>query len=427
MQKKKEIIQKKINNLVKEYFSLPKEEIVSNKLKIPLNIPTFGADEVNEAIDSLLSTYVTMNEKVYKFEEMFASYLGVKYAVMVNSGSSANLIALSVLSNPITKNHIKPGDEVIIPAVTWSTTAFPIINIGAVPVLVDINLNNFNINADLIEKAITKKTKAIMPVHLLGNPANMPKILKIAKKHNLFVIEDSCESHGAEISGKKVGTFGDMGTFSFFFSHHISTMEGGMVVTNNEKYAELAKTLRAHGWIRELKDRGKIAKKYPKFDKSYLFVNMGYNLRPTALQGGFGIHQIGKLENIIKIRRKNADFWINKLSKYNKYLILPEKKEKTGERRVWFGFPLIIKETSGFSTKEMTDFLRQKGIENRPIMAGNLDEQPGMKLFKYKVSGNLKNSEFVMDSAFFFANHQGIGDKERRYVVDCIDKFFKSK
>jgi CDP-6-deoxy-D-xylo-4-hexulose-3-dehydrase len=202
-----------------------------------------------------------MGKKVQTFERMFAEFIGVKNAVMVNSGSSANLVALSVLTNRAIKNRIKRNDEVITPAVTWSTTLFPIINVGAVPVLVDVNLETYDIDTSEMEKAITHKTKAIMPVHLLGNPCDMKKIMEIAEDHNLFVIEDACEAHGAEFNGKKVGGFGDLATFSFFFSHHISTIEGGMVITNNEKYAELAKSLRAHGWIRELKNSPKSIKK----------------------------------------------------------------------------------------------------------------------------------------------------------------------
>jgi len=413
---------KKINSLVKEYFKPVKS---TGKIRIPLNTPNYGWQEVTEAIESLLSTYVTMGEKVFRFEKMFAEYLGVKHAVMVNSGSSANLVALSVISNPTLKNRIKPGDEVIVPATTWSTTVFPIINIGAVPVLIDVNLEDFNINLKNIEKAITSKTKAIMPVHLLGNPVNMTAILKIAKKHNLFVIEDACEAHGAEHKGKKVGSFGDLATFSFFFAHHINTMEGGMVVTNNDKYAELAKTLRAHGWARDLKDREKVEKKYPKIDKRFLFVNMGYNLRPTAIQGAFGIHQMPKLENTIRIRRNNADYWTKALSSHSDLLILPPKEEKKAERRVWFSYPIIIREKASFSRKELTDFLEKESIETRPIAAGNIAEQPAMRLFKYRAPGNLSNSKIIMEKAFFIGDHQDIGRREREYVVKCFDKFFK--
>lgn len=417
-------IAKEINVLVRKYFSLPADK--TGEIKISLNSPSYSWQETTEAVESLLSTYVTMGEKVFRFEKLFADYLGVKHAIMVNSGSSANLVALSILNNPVVKNRIKPADEVIVPAVTWSTTIFPIINIGAIPVLVDVNLENFTINLKAIERAITRKTKAIMPVHLLGNPVDMTAIKRIARKYNLFIIEDSCEAHGAEHRRKKVGSFGDMGTFSFFFSHHISTMEGGMVVTNNDKYAELAKTLRAHGWIRELKNREKIAKEHPKIDKRFLFANIGYNLRPTAIQGAFGIHQIGRLEKFIKIRRINADYWTRALSKYLNLLMLPLKEEKRGERRVWFGYPVIIKSGAGFSRKELTDFLENKGIETRPIMAGNLVEQPAMRLFNYKVSGKLDNSKIIMDRAFFFGNHQDVGRKEREYLVKCFDKFFKA-
>lgn len=419
---KSEII-KEINTLIKRYFSLPMKK--TGKIKISLNNPNYGWQEAIEVTESLLSTYVTMGEKVFKFERMFAEYLGVKHAIMVNSGSSANLVALSILSNPITKGRIELGDEVIVPAVTWSTTIFPIINIGAIPVLVDVNLEDYNINLKILEKSITPKTKAIMPVHLMGNPVNMTAIKKIAKKHNLFILEDSCEAHGAEHKGKKVGTFGDIGTFSFFFSHHISTMEGGMVVTDNDHYAELAKILRTHGWIRELKDREKIAKKYPKIDKRFLFINMGYNFRPTAFQGAFGIHQIGRLEKIIKSKRENADYWTKILSKYSDLLILPSTEEERGERKVWFAYPIIIREEANFSRKELMDFLESKGIETRPIEAGNLAEQPAMKLFKYRVSGKLHNSKIIMDRAFFFGNHQGVGRKEREYLVKCFDKFFE--
>ncbi len=425
MTQEKAEIAKKINALVKEYFSLPKEK--TGKMRIPLNTPSYNWQEAQEAINSLLSTYVTMGEKVFKFEKLFAQYLGVKEAIMVNSGSSANLLALSILSNPLVKNRIKPGDEIIAPAVTWSTTIFPIINIGAIPVLVDVSLEDFNLSPEAVEKAVSKKTKAIFPVHLLGYPANITAIKKIAKKRNLFLIEDCCEAHGAEFQGKKVGTFGDLATFSFFFSHHISTIEGGMVVTNNSQYAELARNLRAHGWIREMKGREEIAKKYPKIDKRFLFSNIGYNLRPIEIEGAFGIHQVAKLEKFIKIRRENADYWTRALNRYPDFITLPKLKEKQASRRVWFGYPIILKEKAKFSRKELTDFLESKGIETRPIMAGNLAEQPALKLFSHRVADKLTNSEIIMDRAFFFGNHQDVGKREREYLVKCFDQFLKPR
>jgi len=271
LREKTEIL-REVEKLTKEYFSSKaKESFIPGKSKIPLNVPSYGWEEACEAIESILTTWVTMGKKVKQFEDMYAQYVGVPYAVMVNSGSSANLLAMSILTNPTLKNRIEPGDEVITPAVTWVTTVYPIINVGAVPVLVDVDLETFNISPEEIEKAITSRTKAIMPVHLVGNPCDIKRVMEIAKRHNLFVIEDACEATGAEIDGQKVGSFGDLATFSFFFSHHITTIEGGMVMTSNEELAELAKALRVFGWVRDLRDRDKIAARYKDIDPTVSF------------------------------------------------------------------------------------------------------------------------------------------------------------
>ncbi|MDD5038457.1 MAG: aminotransferase class I/II-fold pyridoxal phosphate-dependent enzyme [Dehalococcoidales bacterium] len=419
-------IKENIDGLVQQYFASRKPApFIPGKTRIPLNIPSFGYEEVNEAIDSLLTTRVTMGEKVKQFERLFADYIGVKYAVMVNSGSSANLLALSILTNPGIENSIRPGDEIITPAVTWATTVFPIINCGAVPVLVDIDPDNFNISLEGIRKAITDKTRAIMPVHLLGNPCSMDGLMKIAREHNLFVIEDACEAHGAEFKGQKAGSFGDMSTFSFFFSRHITTIEGGMVLTDNEEYAELAKALRAHGWIRDLKAKNVLARKYGDIDPRFLFTNIGYNFRPMEIQGGFGIHQMKKLERFIDIRRDNAAFWHEKLKPYSNYFSLHEERADT--RHVWFGYPLTVSPKAPFTRQELVDFLESKQVETRPIMAGNIDEQPVMRLFNYRKVGNLPNSRLVMRNAFFFGNHQGIGKKERTAIVSYIEEFMAGR
>lgn len=415
-------VKHEIEDLIKNYYSQKrKPRFALGKTRIPLNIPSYDWEEVCEAIESLLSTYVTMGKKVAQFESMFADYIGVKYATMVNSGSSANLIALSILTNPMLKERIQPGDEIITPAVTWATTVFPIINCGAIPVLVDVDLDTFNINLDEVEKAITNKTKAIMPVHLLGNPCDMPRIMEIAREHNLFVIEDACEAHGAELNGKKVGSFAQLATFSFFFSHHISTIEGGMVLTNNEELGELAKALRVFGWIRDLRNKDNIIKRHKDIDPRFLFINIGYNLRPTEIQGAFGIHQIKKLDKFIEIRRENANFWTDNLRQYSDYLWLHKEKERT--RHVWFGYPITIKPDAPFTRREMVDFLEKRGVETRPIMSGNIDEQPAMRLFPYRRVGELPNSRLIMRSSFFFGNHHGIGKEEREAIVDYIGEF----
>lgn len=423
MESKEEILQS-IKNLTQKYFLLNQQvDFIPGITKIPLNIASYDWEEAIEAYESILTTWVTMGKKVKLFESMFANYIGTKHAIMVNSGSSANLLALSLLANPILKNRIKPGDEIITPAVTWATTVFPIINCGATPVLVDVDLETFNIDVQEIEKAITDKTKAIMIVHLLGNACDMKKIMEIAKAKNLFVIEDSCEAHGAEHNGNKVGNFGDLATFSFFFSHHISTIEGGMILTNNDEYAELAKGMRVFGWIRDLKNKDKIAEKYPEIDERFLFNNLGYNLRPTEVQGAFGIHQMKKLEHFINIRRENAAFWYDNLKQYSDYLLL--HKERNNTRHVWFGYPLTIKPEAPFTRKSLVSYIEKKGLETRPIMAGNIDEQPVMRLFNYRKAGTLENSRLIMRNSFFFGNHQGIGIKERKAIVEYISQFIE--
>jgi len=418
-------LKSKINELIKKYMDRGKPEFIPGKSKIPLQVASYGSDEVCEALDSMLSTWVTMGKKVANFEQLFAKYLGIKNATMVNSGSSANLVALSILTNPVLRDKIRAGSEIITPATTWTTTVYPIANVNCKPVLVDVDLDTFNISIEGIEKAITDKTKAIMPVHLLGNPCYIEEIMEIAEKHDLYVIEDTCESHGAEVKGKKVGTFGDMGTFSFFFSHHISTIEGGMIVTNEEEYDELSRALRVFGWARNMKRFEEYAQNHKDIDKRFLFVNIGFNFRPTEIQGAFGTHQVKKLDNFIEIRRKNASYWNKKLEPYTDYITTQKERPKT--RHVWFGYPLTINRESPFTRDEITSHLEKKGIETRPIQVPNIAKQPAIKLIDYRAVGGLNNADYIMKNSFWFGNHQGIGDAERKYVADAIIDFVEEK
>jgi len=419
-------ILKKIEKLTKEYFSFnEKEDFIQGESSIPLSIPTYDWEEAYEAIESILTTWVTMGKKARKFEEIFAKYIGSTYASLVTSGSCANFLALSILTNPSIENRIEPGDEIITPAVTFATTVYPIINIGAIPVLVDIDMDSLNIKLDEIEKAISKRTKAIMPVHLLGNPCDINGIMEIAKNHNLFVIEDACDASGAEIDGKKVGSFGDLATFSFFFTHIMSTIEGGMVVTNNEEYCELARSLRAFGWIRDLGDKNKIAERYQNIDPRFLFIHTGYNFKPTDLQGAFGIHQIKKLDRFIEIRRKNANYWTKNLKQYSEFFWVLE--EKRGTKSVWYGYPVIVNPEAPFNRKELVDFLESKGVQTRPILSGNFDEQPVMQSVNYKKISDLLNSKIIQRHSFWLGNHHGIGKQEREAVVAYFDEFMSRR
>ena len=405
----------------KHFASLPDETFHEGKSPMPLSIPSYGWEETWEALDSLLSTRVTMGAKVKQFESLFAEYVGVKHAVMVNSGSSANLLAVSVVTNPTIKGALKPGDEVITPAVTWATTIFPIVQCGAMPVLVDVGIDTFDIDPVEIEKAITPRTRAIMLVHLLGNPCDMTAIMTIARKHNLLVIEDCCEAHGAEHRGARVGSIGDIGTFSFFFSHHISTIEGGMIVTNRDDYAELLRQMRAFGWVREASQRDALARQYPDIDPRFLFVNTGYNVRPTEIQGGFGIHQIKRLEGYIRHRTDVANNWNEKLSAYSEYLALAQAPEAS--RHAWFLYPVMVKPNAPFTRAELGRYLESKGVETRPILAGNIEEQPVMRLIPHRVVGDLPASRAIMRRGLSVGIHQGITHERRDAFVHYIAEF----
>ncbi len=415
-----------INDLIRRYYD--EQNGVENdpaKAGLPLAIPQFGAEEVIESLESLLSSWVTMGKKVRAFEEMFAKYLRIREGVMVNSGSSAGLLAISSLSSRRFKDGIRPGDEIICPAITWPTTIFPIGYFGAKPVFVDVELDTLNIEAEQVESAITKRTKAIMVAHLMGNPAAVDRIRKIADGKGIHVIEDACEAHGAKIGDKMVGTFGICSLFSFFLSHHITTIEGGMVLSDNPELLELLTSQRAHGWIREMKKSKEIARDYPQIDSRFLFYETGFNLRPTEIQGAFGIRQLPKLEHYIAIRRRIAKDWNKRLKPYEDLLTLPE--ERSGTRHVYFAYPIMVKEDAPFSRKELMAFLESKKIATRPVAGGNLLEQPNATLYKSSKIGRLPNARQGMRSAFFIGLHHGITKRHQDFVVDCFEEFMSSK
>ncbi|MFN7991898.1 MAG: DegT/DnrJ/EryC1/StrS family aminotransferase [Candidatus Micrarchaeia archaeon] len=407
---------------LRDYIAAKCAAYRSDKL-LPLMMPTFGADEIMEAIDSMTDLQITMGPKVRRFEESFSSYIGTASASMVNSGSSANLLALSVLSNPALKDRIRPGDEVIVPAVTWSTTIFPVFNIGARPVLADVD-RDYLIDIEKMKELINAKTKAIMPVHLLGNVCDMDAISDLAADHGLFVVEDTCEALGSEFRGRKAGSFSDFSTFSTYFSHHITTGEGGMLCTSNPEYADLALILRAHGYIRHSARRESYAAENPGIDPRFLFVNTGFNMRPMEIQGAFGIHQLGKLEKFILRRAEIGRRLSGALSKYEGQLILP--REKPGTRHSWFAFPITVREGAGFSREDLAGHLEKSGIETRPLVCGNLADQPAMRLFDYR-KGDLRNAEYIMRNSLYIGIHPGIDDGTISEVAGVFERFFEGR
>lgn len=392
---------------------------------VRLHEPTFGADEINAALDCMLTTQVTMGAKVKQFERAFADHYGWTHGIVSNSGSSANLLAIAALANPETKDGLKLGDEVIVPALSWSTTVWPLIQCGLVPVIVDIDPKTFDIDPNEIEAAIGPKTRGVMIVPVYGNPCAMDAIVDICKRRDLILIEDCCEALDAFYDGKPVGKFGRVGTFSFYYSHHMTTLEGGITVTDDFELAEMMRILRAHGWIREVEDRDRWTKRYPDFHPRFLFVNLGYNLRATELQGAMGLVQLPKLGGYVKIRRENAAWFRRELSQYGDFFDFQDETPKG--KHTWFGFAVKVRPNAPFEVTELTAALEAAHIETRPIICGNIARQPAIKLYQHRVHGDLKHASDVMDHAFSFGNHQAVDAKARSYVVENIRRFIRQR
>lgn len=389
--------------------------------RVRLHEATFGSEEIWEAVDSLLSTRVTLGEKVRRFEAEFARRVRCPHAVMVNSGSSANLLALSALSNPVTAGRLGEGDEVIVPALSWSTSVWPIIQCGLVPVLVDIDPRTWNLDPARAAEAIGARTRAILAVHVYGNPCDMASLCELAGRHDLLLIEDACEAQGASFGDRGVGSFGRVATFSFYFSHHMTTLEGGMCITPDGELAELLRILRAHGWVRETANPRKYTEEYPQIDPRFLFVNVGYNLRPTELQGGFGLRQLEKVEEFVARRTENARSWREALAPWRD--LLEPQAETPGGVHSWFGFPLAVRDAAPFDAGALRRFLEERGIETRPIIAGNMARQPALRLHRHRVAGDLEHADWIMRSGLAFGNHQAIGPQARDYVTSVIREF----
>ena len=392
---------------------------------VRLHEPTFSAPEIIAAVDVLLSTKVTMGPKVKLFEKLFSEMHGFGHGVSNNSGSSANLLAIAALSNSQTEGCLSPGDEVIVPALSWSTTVWPLVQHNLIPVVVDVDPVTFNIDPREVEKAIGPKTRAIMPVHVYGNPCDMNAILSLCKKHNLILIEDCCEALGASYEGAPVGKFGKVGTFSFYFSHHMTTLEGGITVTDDFEIAEMIRVLRAHGWTRELENKEKYTKQFPEIDPRFLFINQGYNLRITEVQAAFGLVQLPKLNDFVNIRRRNTAGWHEILAKWSKFFDF--QQETPNSKSSCFGFPLVLKDSSLFSVAEITQFLNSQHIETRPIICGNIAAQPAMKLFEHRVYGDMRHSNKIMKHGFSFGNHHALDASALDYVEQKIGEFLQSK
>jgi len=372
------------------------------------------------AINKVISSgHYTMSKNVFEFEKKYAEYVGSKYCVMVNSGSSANLIGVGSLFYTKTPK-LKRGDEVIVPSVSWATTYHPLHQYGLKIKFVDIDLNTLNYDLDSLSKAISKKTKMIVAVDLLGNPNDYDQIKNIIGDKNIILFQDSCESMGAEFNGKKVGTQGIIGTFSTFFSHHIATMEGGMVVTDDEELYHILISLRAHGWTRGLPENNKILKLKDPFYEAFNFILPGYNVRPIEMSGAIGLEQLKKLPQFVINRRKNAEIF-KKLFKDNTNVIIQKELGNSS----WFGFSFIIKNSSKFSRSDLIKKFNEKNIECRPIVSGDFTKNEVIKYYDYSIFGELKNSNLVHENGIFIGNHPFDISNELNYVKQIFDELSK--
>ncbi len=385
--------------------------------------PLFGEEEVQAVQKVLEKGWLGQANEVAAFEADLASYIGKNYAVTVNSGSSANLLAVLSLGLPA-------GSEVITPAMTFPTTFNPIITAMCLPVLVDVDLETYNVKEDVIENAISERTRAIIFPHTLGIPANVPRIIDIAKKHGLFVIEDACDALGAEIAGRKVGSFGTLSTVSFYASHHITTGgEGGLILTDDETLWGKVNSLKAWGRpsdadVKERhEDRFSIEIEGFPYDYRYTYSNLGFNLKMTEMQAAFGCAQFEKLEDFIAKRNENFQYFYSFIeADYEEFFILP--KWPQGAKPSWFGFVLTIRDGAPFDRRSITTFLEQNGIQVRLMFAGNIRRQPGYKEIEMRVVGDLRNSDKIFRDSFWFGVHPGITSADREYVCEIFDVFF---
>ncbi len=413
-----------IEDLVRAYYEKSLSKSSGEQGKIFLSEPAYDSREAIGAIRTILGGWISQGPNVRKFESAFSEYIGKSIGIAVNSGSSANLLAIQALKEIF---KLKDGDEVIVPAATFSTVAMPLIQAGLIPVYVDVERHSLNIDPAEAERAITDKTGFLMPVHTLGYPADMPRIMEIAKNNNLPVLEDCCEAHGSAIDGKKAGSFGDISAFSFFVAHNMTTGEGGMIVTDNRGLEESCRSLREFGRINQKDVQNNrfysddVLKDY---DKRYIFDRIGYNLRMTDITAAFGIEQLAKLDEMNEQRRKNAAAVSETLAQEaGEFLELPG--EEPGYYHSYYTYPIVLREGVPFSRREFSEHLEEKNIETRPLFAGCLPDQPAFRDAPGRVAGNLAVSRYLRDNLVFVGIHPGLKSQDLEYVTDVILNFIK--
>ncbi|MEJ2406133.1 MAG: lipopolysaccharide biosynthesis protein RfbH [Candidatus Thiodiazotropha sp.] len=428
-------IRQEIAGLVAEYAELQYQARLfePGKSVVPPSGKVIGAEELQHMVDASLDGWLTTGRFNDQFEKELAEFIGVKHLITVNSGSSANLVAFSTLtSSKLGERAIKKGDEVIGVAAGFPTTVNPIIQFGAVPVFVDVDLATHNVDADLIEAAITPKTKAIMLAHTLGNPFNVGKVKALCEKYNLWLVEDCCDALGAKYDGENVGTFGDIATLSFYPAHHITMGEGGAVFTNNSELIAIAESFRDWGrdcyckpgcdntcGTRFCQQLGKLPYGY---DHKYTYSHLGYNLKISDMQAACGLAQLKRLPGFIEKRNANFEYLKNRLATVTDFIGLTEATENATPS--WFGFPIAVKETAGVSRVDLTKYLDQNRIGTRLLFAGNLTRQPYFQDVEYRVVGELKNTDVTMNQTLWLGIYPALDTVQLDFIAEKIEEFF---
>jgi CDP-6-deoxy-D-xylo-4-hexulose-3-dehydrase len=429
---KNEALVSSLRNIVKEKVN---KIILPGQDYIPVTGKVLDEDDILMGVDSMLDAWLTAGRYSEEFERSLARYMGSRFSFLVNSGSSANLLAFYALTSPkIGERAIKPGDEIITVAAGFPTTINPMLQYGCIPVFLDIDIPTYNIKADQIESAITPKTKAIMLAHTLGNPFNLDIVMAVAKKYNLWVIEDDCDSLGATYNDKKTGTFGDLGTLSFYPAHHITMGEGGAVLVNNAKLKKITESFRDWGrdcWCPPGKDNTcgerycqKLGDLPEGYDHKYTYSHIGFNLKATDMQAAIGLSQLNKADSFIEKRRFNHELLNKKLKPLEEYFILPEQSINSNPS--WFGFMLTIRDGVNINRNKLVEYLEKNKIGTRLLFGGNLTKQPAYKNSNYRILNSLENTDKVMNDGFWLGVWPGLEDIHYEYIKNVIDVFLKS-
>jgi len=431
---KTEALRAQIAQLIERYASIAfvEQPFMPGAHVVPPSGKKIGVEELKLMVEASLDGWLTTGRFNEQFEKKLAQFIGVKHLITVNSGSSANLVAFNALTSPkLGDRAIRPGDEVIGVAAGFPTTVNPIIQFGAVPVFVDVELGTYNIDATKIEAAIGPKTKAIMLAHTLGNPYNLGVVTALCKKYGLWLVEDCCDALGSTYNGQMVGTFGDIGTLSFYPAHHITMGEGGAVFTNDPELKQIAESFR--DWGRDCycapgKDNTcgkrfcwKLGSLPKGFDHKYIYSHIGYNLKITDMQAACGLAQLAKAEAFIQKRKENFAYLKNRLESCEEFLILPKSTE--GADPSWFGFPITLKENAPVSRVDLLTYLDQNKVGTRMLFAGNLTRQPSMTGKSYRISGELKNTDVVMSSTFWVGVHPALTEEMLTFTAEKISTY----